>query len=131
MSTLTGVTAIDNTLTGVEDLYLDELEVSDVTADNITSTAVSSTSLSSTTISSTSLSSTTISLGGNDLQTTLNNLQAQIIAPSTGGGYFIVTAEYNGNWTQGGYFSFAGVLQNNLPVSTPNCTLTGYSVVES
>jgi hypothetical protein len=121
MSTLTGVTAIDNTLTGVEDLYLDELEVSDVTADNITSTAVSSTSL----------SSTTISLGGNDLQTTLNNLQAQIIAPSTGGGYFIVTAEYNGNWTQGGYFSFAGVLQNNLPVSTPNCTLTGYSVVES
>jgi len=114
MSSLTGVTAIDNTLTGLQDLNLDELDVTTVVADTISSTSVSSTSL----------ASTTISLNGTDLQTTLTDLQTQITA---GGGYFVLNCEFNGNSTNAGFFGFgAGTNSNQLRVVLPNCSCIGY-----
>jgi len=106
MSSLTGITAIDNTITGLEDLYLDELDVTNVVAD---------------TIASTSVASTTISLNGTDLQTTLTDLQSQITA---GGGYFVLTCEFAGNPVNSGRFGFgAGLNSGVLRTTMPNCSM--------
>lgn len=110
MSSITGIVNVDNTITGVEDLYLDTLDTNTIDANTITST---------------SLSSTTISLNGTDLQTTLTDLQTQITA---GGGYFVITCEYNGNWTQGAYWSWGGGVSNNTGIYLPNCTLIAYNI---
>lgn len=96
---------MDNTITGIEDLYLDVLDANSIDA-------------------------TTIVLNGSDLQTTLTNLQTQINT-SGAGGYFILTAEFNGSWVQGGYFSYGSGIGGNLPVMLPNCTLIGYIITSS
>ena len=102
MSSLTGVTAIDNTLTGLDDLFLDELDVTNMEAN-------------------------TISLNGTDLQTTLTNLQTQINTSSSGGGYFVLCCEYAGNPVNSGRFSFGGSVNPNanlVRTTMPNCTLS-------
>ena len=108
---ITGVSIVDNSITGVENLFLDELDVNNVEANNIITTAVSS---------------NTISLGGTDLQTTLTNLQTQINRTG-GGGYFALCAEYAGNPVNQGRFSFGGSVNPNanlVRTTMPNCTLT-------
>ena len=101
MSSITGIVNVDNTLTGVEDLYLDELDVTNVVADAV--------------------ASTTISLGGTDLQTTLTDLQSQI---TSGGGYFVLACEFAGNPVNQGRFGFgAGLNSGLLKTTMPNCSL--------
>lgn len=61
------------------------------------------------------------------LQTTATSLQAQINALTAqitdAGGYFVLTAEFNGNSTNAGFFSFgAGVNNGGLRAVLPNCT---------
>jgi hypothetical protein len=105
MSSITGIVNVDNTITGREDLYLDVLDANSIDANSI--------------------DNTTIVLNGSDLQTTLNNLQSQI---NNGGGYFVLTCEYNGNAVNGssssGFFSFGGnITTTALPIYLPNCSL--------
>ena len=93
---ITGIVNVDNTITGVEDLYLDELDVN------------------------------TIVLGGNDLQTTLTNLQNQI---TTGGGYFQVIGEAQSTASSSKNFSFgANTNDSELKVYLPNSTWYGVAL---
>jgi len=66
-----------------------------------------------------------------DVETEFTSLQTQIdnlaVAVSNGGGYFVLTCEFNGNSANAGYFGFgAGVNSNQLRVVLPNCTCIGY-----
>ena len=66
-----------------------------------------------------------------NVETEFTSLQTQIdnlaVAVSNGGGYFILTAEFNGNSTNAGYFGFgAGVNSSLLEVVLPNCTCIAY-----
>jgi hypothetical protein len=91
---LTGINVNDNTLTGDSTFYVDELNAN------------------------------TITLGNNDLQTTLDNLQSQI---TSGGGYFMVVCEYNGNAVASGFFGFgSGTSTSSLQTIMPNSTCIGY-----
>lgn len=61
-----------------------------------------------------------------NVETELTSLQTQIdnlnIAITSGGGYFVLTCEFNGNSTNGGYFSFgAGSNSSLLSTLLPNC----------
>ena len=70
-----------------------------------------------------------------NVETELASLQTQIdnvnIAVNGGGGFFTITCEYNGNWTQGEYFSWGGGATTNAPVLCNNQTLVGYSAATS
>ena len=98
---ISGVNIVDNSITGVENLFLDELDVNNIEANKI-------------------------SLGGTDLQSTLTNLQTQINTTG-GGGYFTLVCEFNGNSTNAGYFSFGGGINSSiLEVLLPNCSCIAY-----
>jgi len=93
---ITGIVNVDNTLTGVEDLFLDEIDVN------------------------------TIILDGNDLQTTLTDLQDQI---TSGGGYFQVIGEAQGTASSSKNFSFgANTNDSELNVYLPNSTWYGVAI---
>jgi hypothetical protein len=54
----------------------------------------------------------------------ISDLQTQI---TSGGGYFILTCEFNGNSTNSGFFGFgAGVNSSALEVVLPNCSCIAY-----
>lgn len=105
---ITGINNIDNTLTGDNNFYVDY-------------------------INSNTVDTTALNLNGNDLQTTLNNLQSQINS-SNGGGYFVLSGEFAGNSVNGsgtaGYFAFGnGITGNSLNgVGLPNCSLIAVKI---
>jgi hypothetical protein len=58
------------------------------------------------------------------LQTQIDNLN---VAVSNGGGYFVLTCEFNGNSTNSGFFGFgSGINSSGLRVALPNCSCIGY-----
>ena len=81
------------------------------------------------------INASTITLGGSDLQTTLDNIQTDITTlQSTFNslfGYFVLACEYKGNFVANGWFSFGANIAGtgvNPQVVLPTCTLIGYRI---
>ena len=78
------------------------------------------------------INASTITLGGSDLQTTLDNIQTDITTLQNTFnslfGYFVLACEYEGNFVANGWFSFGANIAGNPQVVMPTCTLIGYRI---